>query len=785
MSKKIFNILLCLLLAFSLVFAVACANEDNGGDDSSDTATDTATDTTTDTATDTTTDTDSDEGTNDSDTDTSTDTGSDEGTNDSDTDTSPDTSTNEPEEDTMYKVTFVPDNGEQNMEYEVKAGNVLITVPKNLTKDGYTFEGWLLDGQAWNDKSPITSDITLTAKWTANDNILRFNINVSGDNTAQSITVKTGETINLPAVPFSRDGYEFLGWAETATGVVKYQDQGEYTMGSSVAQLYAVWDIIEYQIAYDIDDDVINHPDNPTSFTVDSVVTFKAPTKEGWSFVRWEYRGNTVETTEGIFMGMTLTAVWEREAFEVTYNYGELVQGLPVTNENPRAVTCVDDITLQDASCTGFTFVGWFSDAELTTEVTKIEPGVDAAFTLYAKFEAITYNITYTLDDGVTTTNPATYNYNQAVTFADPTVTKVGYVFDGWYINGEKVTEIKAHTLAGDITVVAQLKPIAYTITYVGADGLMPEGTKYTYTVEDEATVALPTIEIAGVTFNGWFTDSAFAESSKITEITLDMANPQNISVYLSVDMTKYNISYVYPDGIDVTGIVNPNPSWYADAVQVTLEDVTLDGYKFEGWYKEATLENAITSTEGLTGDITVYAKLTKVVTQIGKDQIESIVATNGSVTDSDTNTTTEITNWGDGYNLFDGDTECDSAGWYGNADNGWAGCTGATLTITLDKEYYITSATLYYWANYKYGQIIFYDGKDQEVARTGNEWNPVVAFSCTDGTPMELAVNNVNVKKIVITATNNADYRARTLTFVELIMKVGEAPAVEETPAE
>ena len=759
MSKKIFNILLCLLLAFSLVFAVACANEDNGGDDSSDTATDTATDTTT--------DTDSDEGTNDSDTDTSTDTGSDEGTNDSDTDTSTDTSTNEPEEDTMYKVTFVPDNGEQSMEYEVKAGNVLITVPKNITKDGYTFEGWLLDGQAWNDKSPITSDITLTAKWVANDNILRFNINVSGDNTAQSITIKTGETINLPAVPFSRDGYEFLGWAETATGVVKYQDQGEYTMGSSVAQLYAVWDIIEYQIAYDIDDDVINHPDNPTSFTVESVVTFKAPTKEGWSFVRWEYRGNTVETTEGIFMGMTLTAVWEREAFEVTYNYGELVQGLPVTNENPRAVTCVDDITLQDASCTGFTFVGWFSDAELTTEVTKIEPGVDAAFTLYAKFEVVTYNITYTLDDGVTTTNPATYNYNQAVTFADPTVTKVGYVFDGWYINDEKVTEIKAHTLTGDITVVAQLKPIAYTITYVGADGLMPEGTKYTYTVEDEATVALPTIEIAGVTFNGWFTDSAFAESSKITEITLDMANPQNISVYLSVDMTKYNISYVYPDGIDVTGIVNPNPSWYADAVQVTLKDVTLDGYKFEGWYKEATFENVITSTEGLTGDITVYAKLKVAVTKITVDQIASTETSEGGVP------------WGNTDQLFDGDYEYSVPNnWHSVVNNGWAGIAGTYVLYTFDAEYYVTSATLYYWSNWAGAIIEFIDAEGNETFEfNGN-------LSGGDCVPFTLDIGSgVLVKQVKISVTHAKG--VKNMSFTELFLNVGEAPAVEETLAE
>ena len=39
------------------------------------------------------------------------------------------------------------------------------TAPQDPTRDGYTFDGWYLDGEKYDFSTPVTEDITLVAKW--------------------------------------------------------------------------------------------------------------------------------------------------------------------------------------------------------------------------------------------------------------------------------------------------------------------------------------------------------------------------------------------------------------------------------------------------------------------------------------------------------------------------------------------------------------------------------------------------------------------------------------------
>ncbi len=745
MKAKIFSILLCMLLAFTLVFVVACGNKDENGDGGS-----TNTDTSTDTAT------------------------------DSSTDTSTDTSTDDEQQAVMHRVEFVLGNGEANVVKSIKHGTLVLGVPVNIARPGYTFTGWVANDESWDENSTITADIVITATWTANENVLVFNPNCDdarGEEMAP-LTIKTDEKVTLTANTLSRTGYKFKGWATSENGEVAYADGAEYTMGADAQnQLYAVWEAIQYSITYNLDPDVVNPDTNPTYYTVAQVVTLQKPTKEGWVFKGWRLDGAPFIDTEGLIGGIELTAQWERPRYAVTYRYNDLVAGRDISKgTNPIDINCDEVITLADAECTGYKFEGWYIDADLTTPITTLE-NVNEAVTLYGKFSIVTYEIEYVLPQGVVNAegNIAEYNVTTEFTFLAPTVNVVGYEFDGWYIDEESKAEGIGAGTTEKITITARLKPIVYKITYVGAEeGFLPEDAITEYTVESAfTTIPLPTVSIPGITFNGWFSDEAY--ENQITEITLDKANPSDITVYLSAEFTKYTITYVFPEGIDASLITNPNRSWFADAVVVTFEDATVEGYKFLGWYKDASFENVITSTEGLTENITVYASLKKVVTQIGKEQIASVEQTKGTNDKGET-----IDNWGDVDYMFDGATQCANDHWY-DGFNGWAGGKGATLTITLDQEYYITEAILYYWANWKSGSIQFYDAEGNEVARTGKEDNPFINFNCTNGTPMELA-KGINVQKIVYTSQTP---NPRTITLVELILKVGEAPAVEEAPAE
>lgn len=77
----------------------------------------------------------------------------------------------EPEEPTevevkvvKYTVKFDTANGSTVKSQEIEKGKTVVK-PKDPTKEGYTFEGWTLDGNVYDFKTPVTKNITLKAMW--------------------------------------------------------------------------------------------------------------------------------------------------------------------------------------------------------------------------------------------------------------------------------------------------------------------------------------------------------------------------------------------------------------------------------------------------------------------------------------------------------------------------------------------------------------------------------------------------------------------------------------------
>ncbi|MBR2296217.1 MAG: InlB B-repeat-containing protein [Clostridia bacterium] len=75
------------------------------------------------------------------------------------------------------KVTF-DSNGGSLVEEQVVENNSRITLPKSPTKEGYTFDGWYVGDEKWSFiRDLVLGDITLSAKWIANENAIIFNAN--------------------------------------------------------------------------------------------------------------------------------------------------------------------------------------------------------------------------------------------------------------------------------------------------------------------------------------------------------------------------------------------------------------------------------------------------------------------------------------------------------------------------------------------------------------------------------------------------------------------------------
>lgn len=169
------------------------------------------------------------------------------------------------------------------------------------------------------------------------------------------------------------------------------------------------------------------------------------PSKEGYVFEGWHYtlNGNdTIAQQQDLWLltedEISFTAEWSLEEYNIVYH---LNGGMYDEQDD----IYIDQYTLEDVvtyivpTYNGYTFAGWYYDAELTEYAgTKLAAGNIGNFDLYAKWRGSEYSITFNLNDDMV--NPAEYTignnivtYGEGFSFAVPT--REGYTFNGWMIS--------------------------------------------------------------------------------------------------------------------------------------------------------------------------------------------------------------------------------------------------------------------------------------------------------------------------------------------------------------
>ncbi len=174
--------------------------------------------------------------------------------------------------------------------------------------------------------------------------------------------------------------------------------------------------------------------------------------KDGY-VINWKNQwGDKVGVIRDFYIAYYAKATTTTRIFRIFYS---LDGGTAI---NPTSYTVESaDISLSDASKTGYTFAGWYDNFQFAGEaITEIATGSTGEINLWAKYSAINYTISYNLDGG-TAGNPTVYTIESAITLSE--ATKEGYDFTGWYTNaeftGEAITEIATGT-TGDIALWAK-----------------------------------------------------------------------------------------------------------------------------------------------------------------------------------------------------------------------------------------------------------------------------------------------------------------------------------------
>lgn len=159
--------------------------------------------------------------------------------------------------------------------YKEKEANTSIEIITNPTRTGYTFGGYYTavngsgdsvinsDGKITADDDYWENNATIYAKWTANKFTIAFNGNGNTSGSTASVEATYDAPITLTSNGFVRSGYDYKGWATSATGD-KVHDNGATLEASQVNEyylaagskaggtytLYANWTPVTYTITF-------------------------------------------------------------------------------------------------------------------------------------------------------------------------------------------------------------------------------------------------------------------------------------------------------------------------------------------------------------------------------------------------------------------------------------------------------------------------------------------------------------------------------------------------------
>ena len=252
-----------------------------------------------------------------------------------------------------YTVTFDSNGGTVVAAATVEHGQK-VSQPANPTRTGYTFNGWYTakdGGSKYDFTKPVTTDMTMYARWTINKYIVTFDSN--GGTVVKATTVDYGQKVSQPAAP-SRTGYAFNGWYTAKTGGSKYDFAKPVTTNIT---LYARWTINKYTVTFDA-----NGGTAVAAATVEhgqKVSQPANPTRTGYTFNGWytaKAGGSKFNFDTTITADMTLYAQWTINKYTVTFdtNGGSTVN--PLIAEHGKTVSKPADPTR-----TNYTFTGWYT----------------------------------------------------------------------------------------------------------------------------------------------------------------------------------------------------------------------------------------------------------------------------------------------------------------------------------------------------------------------------------------------------------------------------------------
>lgn len=375
-------------------------------------------------------------------------------------------------------------------------------------------------------------------------------ITISANTTLYAIWSSTTTTAAVTLPTPSRTGYTFNGWYTAASGGTRVGGGGSSYTPTAAITLYAQWTIITYTVSYNKGSygSGTNTSDTKTygvNLTLKGAIfTRTGYTQDGWST---SDGGNKVYDLSGTYSqnaAVTLYPHWKIITYQVSYNAGGGT-GAPAAQTKTYGV----NLTLSSTQPTwaGHTFASWNTAANGTG--TSYQPGgtysANAAATLYAIWDTVTYQVTYNANGGSGAPSAQTKTYGANLTLSSTLPTRTGYNFVSWNTksdgSGTTYQPGGTYTANAAATLYAQWTKKTYAVTY-NANGGTGAPSAQTKTYGETLTLSSTQPTRAGYTFLKWNT----AENGSGTDYSPGGSYTANAAVTLYAQWTQseYKVTY-------------------------------------------------------------------------------------------------------------------------------------------------------------------------------------------------------------------------------------------------
>lgn len=550
----------------------------------------------------------------------------------------------------VYTVTFdsyggTPVPPKQEVEYGHAA-----TKPADPTLKGYTFAFWYLgedeqNATAYDFNTPVTGDITLTAKWNINKYTVTFDPN-GGNELAEADktkVVKIGEAYGELPTP-TRKGYNFAGWyTEAEEGTVVTADTTVSAMTDHT--LYAHWEAKKANVHIMIfKSNDLGTPIVDRAYTTDAVYgdTLDLAEIDPSSYLDFDFEIDGGWYDDGLFnlykkyvsgeqankpaalTKLQITGNWQNlklivtelvpvvyfksaEALAEYQNDHSKVENIIFTTK-ARVGSTLPTADAPTATRDGYTFTFWSREGQIGTDVTG--QTVNGWTNLVANWEARTdtpYTVEHYLEnlDGsyaLDTTEPLKGT-------TDTTVTAAAKSYDNFTYDSTVPGTVASGNIAGDGSLVLKLfytrNTYDYTVRHIKQ---LPDGSY------DEANAEVETL-------SGKFEALAAVTAKDYGEHypTNDAGTKQNIKIEkgltidVKYDLDEHTLTFETNGG----SAINPVTVRHGNAV-ARPADPTKDKYTFIGWYADPEFTEEYDFATVLEADKTIYAKFELTSTPIG-----------------------------------------------------------------------------------------------------------------------------------------------------------------------